>query len=72
VALFYNPASGSTFSSTAIEIIKGVKDFAVAQAKVFPHLDRGLGPQVRVTIVYYGFVIPKNKCTQKNPVKQMG
>jgi hypothetical protein len=34
VALFCNPASGGTFSSTAIEIIKWVKKFAVAQAKV--------------------------------------
>jgi hypothetical protein len=34
VALFCNPASGGTFSSTAIEIIKGVKNIAVAQAKV--------------------------------------
>jgi hypothetical protein len=34
VALFCNSASGGTFSSTAIEIIKWVKKFAVAQAKV--------------------------------------
>jgi hypothetical protein len=34
VALFCNPASGGTFSSTAIEIVKWVKKFAVAQAKV--------------------------------------
>jgi hypothetical protein len=34
VAFFCNPASGGTFSSTAIEIIKWVKIFAVAQAKV--------------------------------------
>jgi hypothetical protein len=34
VAPFCNPASGGTFSSTAIEIIKWVKKFAVAQAKV--------------------------------------
>jgi hypothetical protein len=34
VALFCNPASGGTFSSTAIEIIKWVKKFAVVQAKV--------------------------------------
>jgi hypothetical protein len=34
VALFCNPASGGTFSSTAIEIIKWVKKFAYAQAKV--------------------------------------
>jgi hypothetical protein len=33
-ALFCNPASGGTFSSTAIEIIKCVKKIAVAQAKV--------------------------------------
>jgi hypothetical protein len=23
----------------------------------------------KVTIVYYGFVIPKNKCVEKNPFK---
>jgi hypothetical protein len=34
VALFCNPVPGGTFSSTAIEIIKWVKIFAVAQAKV--------------------------------------
>jgi hypothetical protein len=34
VALFCNPASGDTFSSTAIEIIKWVKKIAVEQAKV--------------------------------------
>jgi hypothetical protein len=34
VALFCNPASGGTFSSTAIEIIKWVQKIAVAQAKV--------------------------------------
>jgi hypothetical protein len=34
VALFCNPASGGTFSSTAIEITKWVDKFAVAQAKV--------------------------------------
>jgi hypothetical protein len=34
VALFCNPAAGGTFSSTAIEIIKWVKFFAVEQAKV--------------------------------------
>jgi hypothetical protein len=34
VALFCDPASEGTFSSTAIEIIKRVKLFAVAQAKV--------------------------------------
>jgi hypothetical protein len=34
VALFCNPVSGGTFSSTAIEIIKWVNFFAVAQAKV--------------------------------------
>jgi hypothetical protein len=39
VALFCNPASEGTFSSTAIEIIKWVKKFAVAQAKVLPHLE---------------------------------
>jgi hypothetical protein len=34
VALFCNPASGGTFSSTAIEIIKWVKQIVLAQAKV--------------------------------------
>jgi hypothetical protein len=34
MTLFCNPASGGTFSSTAIEIIKWVKKIAVAQAKV--------------------------------------
>jgi hypothetical protein len=34
MALFCNPASGGTFSSTAIEMIKWVKKCAVAQAKV--------------------------------------
>jgi hypothetical protein len=34
VALSCNPASGGTFSSTAIEIIKWVKKIAVVQAKV--------------------------------------
>jgi hypothetical protein len=38
LALFRNPASGGTFSSTAIEIIKRLK-FALAKAKVFPHLE---------------------------------
>jgi hypothetical protein len=39
VALFCNPASGGTFSSTAIEIIKWVKKIAFAQAKV-SHISR--------------------------------
>jgi hypothetical protein len=39
VALFCNPASGGTFSSTAIEIIKWVKKIAVVQAKV-SHISR--------------------------------
>jgi hypothetical protein len=34
VALFCNPGSGGTFSSTAIEIIKWVNKIAVEQAKV--------------------------------------
>jgi hypothetical protein len=34
VSLFFNPASGGTFSSTEIEIIKWFNNFAVAQAKV--------------------------------------
>jgi hypothetical protein len=41
VVLFCNPASRSTFSSTAIEIIKWVTFFAVAQAKVFHILRPG-------------------------------
>jgi hypothetical protein len=39
VALLCNPASGGTFSSTAIEIIKWVEKFAVAQTQVF-HISR--------------------------------
>jgi hypothetical protein len=39
VALFCHPASGGTFPSTAIEIIKWVEQFAVGQAKVFPHIE---------------------------------
>jgi hypothetical protein len=34
VALFCNPASGGTFSSTAIEILKWANFFVVAQGKV--------------------------------------
>jgi hypothetical protein len=34
VALFCNPASGGTFSSTAIEIIKWVNFFAVVRPKL--------------------------------------
>jgi hypothetical protein len=34
VALLCNPASGGKFLSTAIKIIKWIKKFAVAQAKV--------------------------------------
>jgi hypothetical protein len=41
VALIWNPASGGTFSSTAIEVIKWVKNFAVAQAKVIHILRPG-------------------------------
>jgi hypothetical protein len=38
LALLCNPAVGGTFSSTAIEIIQRLT-FAVAKAKVFPHLE---------------------------------
>jgi hypothetical protein len=41
VSLFCNPVSGGTFSSTAIEIIKWVKKFAAAQAKVYHILRPG-------------------------------
>jgi hypothetical protein len=59
VALFCIPASGGTFSSYAIQIIKWVKKIAVAKAKVIPHLEdveRGTWKLVmsKVTIVYYG------------------
>jgi hypothetical protein len=40
VALFCNPALEGTFSSTAIEVIKWVKQFAIAQAKVSHHILR--------------------------------
>jgi hypothetical protein len=39
LAVLFNPASGGTVSSTAIEIIKWIKKFAVAQANVFLHLE---------------------------------
>jgi hypothetical protein len=42
VAFFCNPASGGTFSSTAIEIIKWAQKIAVAQAKRCP-TSSGLG-----------------------------
>jgi hypothetical protein len=38
LAFFCNPATGGTFSSSAIEIMNKLK-FAVAKAKVFPHLE---------------------------------
>jgi hypothetical protein len=48
-ALFSNPASGGTFSSTAIEIIKWVNFFAVAKQRCptysglgIPHSKNGL------------------------------
>jgi hypothetical protein len=39
VALFGNPASGGTFSSTAIEIIKWVKKYCSSASKGVPHLE---------------------------------
>jgi hypothetical protein len=39
VSLFCNPASGGTFSNTAIEIKMGLKNCSIAQAKVFSHLE---------------------------------
>jgi hypothetical protein len=48
VALFCNPASGGTFSSTAIEIIKWVKKIAVAQVVIQRQRCR---PNIRPTIV---------------------
>jgi hypothetical protein len=41
VALFCNPASGGTLSSTAIKIIKWVRKIAVTQAKVSHILRHG-------------------------------
>jgi hypothetical protein len=71
LALFCNPASGSTFSSTAIAIINRLK-FVVAKSNVFPHLEacmvrveRGIPHMSKVTMVHYNFVIPKNKCVRK-------
>jgi hypothetical protein len=54
VALFCNPASGGTFSSTAIEIIKWVKKIAVAQEKV-THI---LGPGKASEKTPQGFIPP--------------
>jgi hypothetical protein len=39
VALFCNPVSGGTFSSTAIEIIKWVKKNCTSASKGDPHLE---------------------------------
>jgi hypothetical protein len=39
VTLFCNPASGGTFSSTAVAITKWVTKIAEAQATVDPHLE---------------------------------
>jgi hypothetical protein len=74
LALFCNPTFGGTFSSTAIEIINRIK-FALAKAKVFPHLEArvrvGSGiPQVKDPIVYNGFVISKNECVKKSLIKK--
>jgi hypothetical protein len=55
VALFCNPASVGTFSSTAIEIAKWVKKIAVAQAKVFPHLEAWEYRIQRTASACYGF-----------------
>jgi hypothetical protein len=59
VSLFFNPASGGTFSSSAIEIKKWIKKIAVAQAKVSHILRPGSDKDVesrmsKVTTVYYG------------------
>jgi hypothetical protein len=50
LSLFCNPASGSTFSSTAIDILTRFK-FAVVKAKVFSHFEAG----VRVGRAYKRF-----------------
>jgi hypothetical protein len=69
VALFCNSASGGTFSSTAIEIIKWVKKFAVAQAKV-THI---LGPGKASEKTPKGVIPPslceisQNASKKKNP-----
>jgi hypothetical protein len=59
------------FSSTAIEIIDMLK-FAVAKAKVFPHLEAWVCVGRRIphvkgynSTLHYGFVIPKNNCVKK-------
>jgi hypothetical protein len=57
VALFCKPASGGTFLSTAIDIIKWVNKFAVAQAKLSHILRPAKDVEYRmskVTIVYFG------------------
>jgi hypothetical protein len=71
-ALFCNPASGGTFSSTAIEISQNINrsKYAVAKAKVFPHLEawvcvgRGIPHFKGHNSVQQLCVIPKNKCVK--------
>jgi hypothetical protein len=72
VALFCNLAPGCTFSSTAIEIIKWVKKFAVAQAKVTHILRPGKASEKTLK-----GVIPPSLCeilqnaSRKNPIHHM-
>jgi hypothetical protein len=65
-ALFCNPASGGTFSSTAIEMIKWVNFFSSSASEGVPHLEVQGPRRSKVTKVYYGFIIPKNKCVKKS------
>jgi hypothetical protein len=67
LALFCNPAPGGTFSSTAIEIIKWVTKFAVAQAKARVRVGRGI-LHVKGHNSVLRLVISKNKCVKKGYV----
>jgi hypothetical protein len=71
VALFCNPASGGTFSSTATEIIKwGLKNCS-RSSKGVPHFEawvrpgRGI-PHGKGHDCVLRLVIPKNKCVKKH------
>jgi hypothetical protein len=59
VALFCNPATGGTFSSIAIEIIKKVKKIALAQGKVSHILRPGntaFKEQLKLVKAFEGYI----------------
>jgi hypothetical protein len=70
LSLFCNPASGSMFSSTAIEIINRLK-FEVAKAKVFPHLEAWVSVGRGIPHVNGHNSVLRHRYSQaKNPLKK--